>query len=359
VPCWSHLDVRIAMISTPFVPVPPPGYGGTELIVAELVQGLVAAGNEVTLFATGDSQTSAELRALFAAAEWPPHPTLELDHAAWAVAEILADPRPFDVVHAHVASALPFSRFVDVPMVYTIHHDRHDKLARMYRRHRAQYVAISARQRELCPEVQQATVIHHGLSPERYPAGTGAGGYAAFLGRFAAEKGLHLALDVARAAGLPLKLAGRPHWCDQEYFEAECVPRLRTTKVEVVGEVGGGDKTHILGEAMALLFPVCWEEPFGLVMIEAMLCGTPVVGLGRGAVPEVVESGVTGYVCANADEMAYWMRQIAAHGFDRRRCRARALERWSASRMVREHLAMYQRLHRWEPVDARSAAPGA
>jgi glycosyltransferase involved in cell wall biosynthesis len=346
--------VRIAIISTPFVPVPPPRYGGTELIVAELVDGFVRQGHEVTLFATGDSRTRAQLRALHPAAEWPPDPRLEQEHAAWAIGEIVADDRGFDVVHAHVPSALPLARFVGVPMVYTIHHDRDDKLSQVYARHRVAYVAISARQRELVPEAEDAGVIHHGLSPRRCPFGAG-GRYALFLGRFARDKGVHVALDVARKAGVTLKLGGRPHWCDHSYYQAEVVPRLASATL--VGEVGGAGKARLIADAAALLFPVAWEEPFGLVMIEAMLAGTPVLAFARGSVPEVVEEGVTGYICRDADEMTWRLRQIVAHGFNRHRCRTRALERWCARRMVREYLELYRSLCSWESIDARSAAP--
>jgi glycosyltransferase involved in cell wall biosynthesis len=215
-------------------------------------------------------------------------------------------------------------------------------------------VAISARQRDLVPEAEGAAVIHHGLSPGRCPFGDGGGGYALFLGRFARDKGVHLALDVARAAGVSLKLGGRPHWCDHSYYQDEVLPRLGGA--ELVGEVGGAVKERLLGEAAALLFPIHWEEPFGLVMIEAMLAGTPVLALPRGSVPEVVEDGVTGFICRDEDEMAGRLRQVVRRGFDRRRCRARALQRWSACRMVREYLTLYRSLHAWESADARSAA---
>jgi glycosyltransferase involved in cell wall biosynthesis len=338
--------VRIALVSTPFVAVPPPRYGGTELIVAELVDGFLREGHEVTLFATRDSRapTGARLRAR-RFAEWPPDPAVEREHAAWASGEILDG--DFDVVHAHVPSLLALS---EVPIVYTIHHDRDEKLARLYARRPARYVAISARQRELVPEAAGAVVIHHGLSPWRHPLGDG-GGYAVFLGRLAREKGVHLALDVARAAGLPLKLGGRAHPGDEDYFRT-----LRLDGAALQGEVGGVEKSRLLGGAAALLFPVCWEEPFGLVMIEAMLSGTPVLALPRGSVPEVVEDGVTGFVCADEEEMARRLRQIVAHGFDRRRCHARALQRWSARRMVREHLALYRTLLSRES-HVRSAVP--
>jgi glycosyltransferase involved in cell wall biosynthesis len=342
--------MRIAMISTPFVAVPPPRYGGTELIVAELVTGLAAAGHEVTLFATGDSRPpeQAELRARFDRAHWPPDPYVELDHAAFAVEEILADSRNYDVVHAHVPAALPFARMLDMPMVYTVHHDdgaEYVRLQALYRRSRAHFVAISARQRALMQELADARVIHHGLDAACHRFGAGDGGYCAFLGRFACEKGPHAAIDAARAAGVPIRLAGAPHWRDHDYFEREIGARLCRPGVAAIGEVGGKEKRDFLADACALLFPVDWEEPFGLVMIEAMLSGTPVLAFARGSVPEIVEDGVTGFICRDVDDMAARLRAIGR--FDRAACRQRALERWTSARMVRDYVSLYEAVQSW------------
>ena len=349
------------MISTPFVSVPPPRYGGTELIVAELVTGLAAAGHEVTLFATGDSRAgeNVSVRARFDRPRWPPEAYVELDHAGFAVEEILGDGRGFDVVHAHVPAALPFARMLEAPMVYTVHHDdgeEYAKLRSLYRRSRAHFVAISDRQRALMEELGAARVIHHGLDPACHRFGAGDGGYCAFLGRFAREKGPHYAIDAARAAGVPIRLAGAPHWRDHDYFEREIGARLCKPGVTAIGEVGGRDKRDLLADACALLFPVDWEEPFGLVMIEAMLSGTPVLAFGRGSVEEVVEEGVTGYICRDADEMAARLRAIGR--FDRAACRRRALERWTAARMVRQYVALYESVRAWVG-DVRAASPYA
>jgi glycosyltransferase involved in cell wall biosynthesis len=344
------LTMRIAIISTPFVSVPPPRYGGTELIVFELVTGLAAAGHEVTLFATGDSRPpdTVSLESRFARASWPPDAYVELEHAAFAVEEILGDARGFDVVHAHVPSALPFARLIDAPMVYTVHHDDGDdyeRLRPLYHRCRAHFVAISERQRSLMPELDAARVIHHGLDPGCHRLGRGDGGYCAFLGRFAREKGPHVAIDAARAAAMPLRLAGAPHWRDHDYFEREIGARLCKPGVAAIGEIGGKDKRDFLADACALLFPVDWEEPFGLVMIEAMLSGTPVLAFARGSVEEIVEDGVTGFVCRDADEMAARLRVIG--GFDRAACRRRALERWTSARMVRDYVTFYEAVQTW------------
>jgi glycosyltransferase involved in cell wall biosynthesis len=344
--------MRIAMLSTPFVAVPPPRYGGTELIVAELVAGLAAAGHQVTLFATGDSRPHPDvtLRARFASAVWPPEPYAELDHASWAVEQILADVRGYDVVHAHVPAALPFAGLLDAPMLYTVHHDGgadYRRVQSLYRRSRLHFIAISERQRQLMPELIDARVIQHGLDGARYRFGAGDGGYCAFLGRFARDKGPHVAIDAARVAGVPIRLGGAPHWRDGDYLARELQPRFALPGVTALGEVGGDEKRALLAGACAVLFPIDWEEPFGLVMIEAMLSGTPVLAFGRGSVPEVVEDGLTGFVCRDADEMASRLRALAAGGFDRAACRQRALERWTTARMVRDHLAVYEALRTW------------
>ena len=349
------------MISTPFVPVPPSRYGGTELIVAELVRGLADGGHDVVLFATGDSRppSSVTLRARFDQSQWPPDPRVELEHAAWAIEQLRADARPFDVVHAHVPAALPLASRIDPPMVYTVHHDAGDEYARLRRvyrrfgrRGRAQLVAVSERQRALMPELADARVIHHGLDPAGYRFGRGDGGYCLFLGRFAREKGVHQAIDAARAACMPIKVAGAPHWRDVRYFEAEVARRLGRSGVAPVGEVGGATKRDLLAGAAALLFPIAWEEPFGLVMIEAMLSGTPVLAFAGGSVSEVIDAGVTGFVCRDVDEMATRLRAI--RDFDRAACRRRAVERWSSARMVRDHVSLYQQLQPWSG-DVRAA----
>jgi len=335
------------MISTPYVPVPPPRYGGTELVVGALVEGLAERGHEVTLFSCGGSRVGhsrAELRTLYDCAAWPPDPRIELDHAGWAIESVLGDARGFDLIHAHVPAALAFAPLCDVPMAYTVHHEREPALQPSYRRlaRHARFIAISARQRKVAA-LDGAHVIHHGVPPDGFPLGDGAGGYAAFLGRFAAEKGVHHAIDAARAARVELRLAGRPHPGDGGYYRGEVVPRLACARAaHELGEVGGRDKAQLLGDAIALLFPIEWEEPFGLVMIESMLCGTPVLAFERGSVPEVIDDGVTGFLCATAGEMAWRLRRLARDGFDRRRCRERALERWSAARMVDDHIALYQ-----------------
>ena len=309
--------------------------------MAELARGLIELGHRPTVFATGDSRCEGLLRWTMPRPVWPLDTLTELRHVAFAWTEIAAG--AFDVVHVNHPLALPFCRLVRRPTVATVHHDRADTFAVHYASYPENaYVAISERQRELAPRVPFEATIHHGLAVDRYPAGSGDEGYCAYLGRLAKEKGTDIAIDAARRAGAPIRLGGAAHAHEREFFEREIVPRLALPGVEWLGEVGGARKIALLRGASCLLFPIQWEEPFGLVMIEAMLVGTPVVAFPGGSVVEVIDEGITGYVVRSVDEMVGRIQAIAA--FDRRRCRARARERWSSSRMAREHVDLYRRV---------------
>ncbi len=335
--------MRIALISTPFIRVPPGGYGGTELFCSELAEALHARGHEVTLFATGDSRTSCEKRWLYARPEWPPSPYDEVSHAGWAFAEIARG--GFDVAHLNSPLGLPFARFVAVPLVYTLHHHRMEPASRLYARSPGvTFVAISGRQRELEVELASAVVIHHGLTPDRYPCSVRDEGYLLHLGRYAAEKGTHLAIDAAAVAGLPIKLAGRVHEQDAAYFAEQVAPRLGRPGVEELGEAGPARKVGLLRGARAMILPLQWEEPFGLVAVEAMLCGTPVLGFPRGSFPEIVDEGVTGFLAPADDVEALGRLARGLAGFDRRACAARARARFSADRMAGAYEALYARV---------------
>lgn len=337
--------MRIAILSTPFIRVPPAGYGGTELFCYELAEELHARGHDVTLYTTGDSVTSCAKRWLYARPQWPPAPHDEINHLSWALRDVLA--RGFDVAHLNSPLGVPLSRFADVPIVYTLHHDREAPMSRVYDAHAGvAYVAISRRQLELETKLRHATVIHHGLSPERYPESDRDDGYLLHLGRYAADKGTHVAIDIALAAGLPIKLAGRTHPGDVSYFVTEVAPRLGHGSVMEVGEADHAKKLALLRGARALLCPLAWEEPFGLVAIEAMLTGTPVLGFARGSFPEIVDEGVTGFLAAPGDASA--LAKIAAKldRFDRRACARRARERWSTGVMADAYEALYARVAR-------------
>ena len=345
--------MRIAVLSTPFIRVPPSGYGGTELFCWELSEELAARGHDVTLYTTGDSVTRCRRRALYPLAEWPPTAHDDVNHVAWAFSEIARG--GFDLVQLNSSLGVPFSRFVSVPIVHTIHHHREPPISRLFAAHpRVVYVAISRRQLALETPLARSAVIHHGVSPERYEPSLTDEGYLLHLGRYAVEKGTHLAIDAARLAGIPIKLAGRTHAPDVEYFEREIRPRLDPPGVEELGEAEHDRKVALLRGARALLCPLQWEEPFGLVAIEAMLCGTPVIGFPRGSFPEIIDEGVTGFLADDGDVTA--MARIALHlnGFDRGACAQRARQRFSTSVMTDAYELLYERLvHAPARVSAR------
>jgi glycosyltransferase involved in cell wall biosynthesis len=338
--------MRIALLSTCALDVPPAAYGGTERFVADLAECLVRRGHDVVVYATGSSHPAGQLRWRFERPIWPPDSGYELEHANWAWRDIRG--RRFDIVHVNAPEALVARERVDMPTVVTVHHARSEDLnAMMQKGGRAHLVAISRRQAELVPELAMTAIIHHGLAPRMYPAGTGAGGYAAFLGRFAPEKAPHIAIDAAMAAGVPIRLGG-PRWqgmpAFDRYFDAELRPRFEQagSALEWLGELDHTAKLHLLRGARALLMPIEWEEPFGLVMIEAMLVGTPVISFARGAAPEIVEDGVTGFLVRDQAEMTARLAEVDR--IDRNACRARAQERWSSDRMAADYERLYLRI---------------
>jgi glycosyltransferase involved in cell wall biosynthesis len=342
--------MRIAMISTPFLAVPPRDYGGTELVVHELTEGLIERGHDVMLFATGDSCTRAELRSLYPQAQWPPDVLTDVNHVSWAIEQAGKD--EFDVIHAHSAMALALARLLpDVPVVYTLHHERDERLSAFYRHYPdIWYIAISADQMRREVPLRRVQVIHHGLDADKYRWTDRPSNYVAFVGRFAPVKGPHTAIDAAGEAGVEIRVAGDIHDVDREFGEREVMPRLTLPHVRYLGKIGLADKVPLLRDARALIAPIEWNEPFGLIFIEAMLSGCPVVAFPRGSVPELVEPGVTGFHVRDRQEL---VRVIRPGGpldeFDRERCRRRAVERFGRERMVRDHERFYERAIRHAP----------
>jgi glycosyltransferase involved in cell wall biosynthesis len=336
------MTLRVALVSTPFVPVPPRGYGGTELVVADLARALTRRGIEVVVYATGDSELPGiEIRSYFPAAQWPPDRDIERVHATWSLRDAARDPRGFDVVHVHSPCAIEMARLCPYPVIGTLHHDHDPELTDLYRRApRVKLVAISRSQARREP-AQVSAVVHHGLDPERF-APMPDQGYLLFLGRYDRVKGVTEAIEVAVRARVPLVMAGEPH--QREYYESEVKPLIEKHGVLEVGPVGGNRKAALIARSRALLFPIEWEEPFGLVMIEAMLSGVPVLGTSRGAVPEIVEDGVTGVICDDATELVAAAR-VADKLFKREQIREQAIRRWSAARMADDYLRLYSVAH--------------
>jgi glycosyltransferase involved in cell wall biosynthesis len=346
--------LRIAMISTPFIPVPPRDYGGTELIVYDLVEGLLDRGHQVTLFATGDSRTRASLQALYDEAVWPPEPFTELDHVSWAMRQVAAG--SYDVIHAHSPCALALGRLAPgLPLVYTIHHTQEPVLSRYYAHFPGvDYVCISRDQcRRETGTDDWCTVIHHGLDAGRYQWCARAEPYVCFVGRLARDKGPVTAIDAAARAGVPILMAGSVHLPDQAYVEAKVLRRLSGPGVTWLGPIGPDRKIPLLRDARALLAPIEWNEPFGLILIEALLSGCPVVAFGRGSVPELVEHGVTGFVAASENDMVALIRPGGpVDALDRGRIREIAVRRFDRSRMVADYERVYH------AAAARAREPG-
>jgi len=347
-------NLRIALVSTPFVPVPPLGYGGTELVIAELAQSLTAMGAEVVVYATGDSRLPGiEVRSYYPRAEWPPDRAVDHVHSNWCLRDASRDRRGFDVIHINSPFAVDAAGISSCPVVCTLHHDVEPECTEIYRRSpQVRLVAISRAQarRELA---RVSSVVHHGLDPRRFRPMPDQG-YLLFLGRFDRCKGAAHAIEVSARAGLPLVLAGEPH--ERDHYDSVVKPLIDKHNVLDVGPVGGACKAALIARARALLFPIQWEEPFGLVMIEAMLSGVPVIALARGSVPEVIEDGVTGVLCDDPIEMVAAAR-IADKLFDRQQIREIAAERWTVERMAREYLNVYRaaqadRLLEYEPEAA-------
>jgi glycosyltransferase involved in cell wall biosynthesis len=340
--------MRIAQISPLYEAVPPRLYGGTERVVAHLTDALVEAGHDVTLFAAADTRTSATLVAVRdQAIRLDPSP-LKSDLAAHLTMldQVRRRCDEFDVLHFHV-DLLHYPFFADrARQTLTTLHGRLDvkDLAEAYQRWpQFPMVSISNRQREPLPDANWLGTVYHGLPAGLYPfVERPRGGYLAFLGRISPEKRLDRAITIARRAGLPLKVAAKIDSVDRAYFHDHIQPLLDDPLVEFIGEIADAEKAGFLGDAAALLFPIDWPEPFGLVMIEAMACGTPVVGWNCGSVPEVLDDGITGRIVDSEDAAVAAVEEVMS--FDRRTVRKVFEQRFSAAAMARGYVEMYWRL---------------
>lgn len=352
--------LRIGLIAPPWVPVPPLAYGGTELVVDLLARGLQRLGHEVVLFTTGDATCPVPRRWHYEHALGTEAPNDAEDRHVAAAYELL-DGR-VDVIHDHTLGGPRrlASTPARTPVVVTVHGPFVPELVTTYQpvADGVTLVAISRAHAASAPGLRFGAVIHHGLDVQAVPVGTGRGGYVAFLGRMNPDKGPARAIRAARAAGMPIRLAGKM-WelAERRYFAEQVQPLLGKDAV-YLGELCDGEKHALLGAARALLNPIRWPEPFGLVMIEALACGTPVLTFPEGAAPEIVRDGIDGFLCADEAAMVTAMGRLDE--LDRRRCRAGVTARFSAERMVEGYLALYRLARARGPgaVEATTARPG-
>ena len=338
--------MRIAQVAPLHESVPPKTYGGTERVVALLTRELVAAGHDVTLYATADSQTPARLKPVCGRPirDNPVYVDPVALHIQM-IEQVLEDSAEYDLVHFHTdVLHLPFLRDLPCPSLTTLH-GRLDlsHLVTVYAEHTdAPLISISNAQRAPLPDVHWAGTVYHGIGRDELSLSSPRDGYLAFLGRISPEKRPDKAIEIALEAGMKIKLAAKIDPVDREYYDQVVKPLLAHKDVEFVGEVNPCEKAAFLQGAAALLFPIDWPEPFGLVMIEAMACGTPVVAWNRGSVPEVIDEGVTGFVVETDEQAAEALARCA--GFDRRACRARFEQRFLSDRMMRDYVRHYEEM---------------
>lgn len=339
--------MRIAQISPLFERVPPPQYGGTERVVSWITEALVGQGHEVTLFASGDSATSASLHPVtksslrslgIGAEDYGSHFLLQ--------EQVFQRADEFDIIHSHVeALCYPVARRTKTPVISTLH-GRLDLLTckLLYEEFsEVQLTSISQTQRKPMPDLNWIGNVYHGLPRDLFQLGEGKGKYLVHLGRISPEKGTDLAIDIAERVGMKLIVAGKVDRADQEYFDEVVKPKIDRSKlVEYIGEVGDDEKNDLLGSALAMIFPITVAEPFGLVMIEAMACGAPVIAFPKGSVTEVLDHGITGLFCSTVEEAVKSVERAAR--MDRSICRRAFEERFVVERMVEEYVRIYEKI---------------
>jgi glycosyltransferase involved in cell wall biosynthesis len=344
----------VGIIAPPWLPVPPVAYGGTENVIDILARGLVVGGVDVVLVTTGDATCPVPRRWVFPCALGVGNGGFaeEARHVIGAYGLL----RDVDIVHDNSMVGPLYALSVPSPPVVTTNHGPFDDMLRpLYRAisQRTSVIAISHHQASEAEDIPIAAVIHHGIDVERIPFGSGMGGYAAFLGRMHPNKGIEEAITAARTAGIPLRIAAKmTEPAEREYFMSRVAPRLGGD-IEVVGELGRVEKYDLLKDATCLLNPIRWAEPFGMVMIEAMACGTPVITNSRGSAPEIVDDGETGFLCNDESSLVASLHKVTA--LNRSYCRAAVERRFSSHRMAADHIALYRRIISGE-VDA--ADPG-
>jgi glycosyltransferase involved in cell wall biosynthesis len=339
--------MRIAQIAPLWETVPPPAYGGAELVVSLLTEELVRRGHEVTLFATGDSTTQATLDAI--------HPSaLRLDPAvkdfsvyeALELSRVYQNADNFDIIHSHIGFAsLACAQLVKTPTVHTLHGTFSLDNQKAFSLAKSQpYVSISNTQREPRLGLNYVATVYNGIDPSahKFYSQPETPPYLAFLGRISPEKGTHHAIEIAKRSGYPLKMAGKVDRVDVDYFEQEIKPHIDGEQIQYLGEANHVQKNRLMGGAIATLFPITWREPFGLVMIESMVAGTPVIALELGATSEVIVHEETGFLCQNIDECIAAVRRIDE--IDRFACREHIEKNFGVRQMVDGYEAVYRQL---------------
>jgi glycosyltransferase involved in cell wall biosynthesis len=339
--------MRIAQVAPLWERVPPSTYGGTELVVSLLTDELVRRGHDVTLFATGDSVSLAKLESAYPRA-------FRLDSSVrephiyelLQLSQVYEQSHEFDIIHSHMDYvALPYAALVETPTVHTLHGVFTPTQTLLFQHENDQYyVTISNAQR--CPELglNYIATVYNGIAVNQhqfYPHPNDPP-YLAFLGRMSPAKGPHLAINIAKQVGLPLKLAAKVDAVDVEYFQQEIEPHIDGEQIQFLGEVNHDQKNALMGGAIATLFPITWQEPFGLVMIESMAAGTPVIAMNLGSTPEVIAHGQTGFLCDNIAECVNAVKQV--NQLNRLTCRASVSNRFNVQRMVDGYEAVYQQI---------------
>jgi glycosyltransferase involved in cell wall biosynthesis len=334
--------MRVALVAPPFISVPPKVYGGTELFIATLAEGLKKLNFDVVVYTNGESTVGVEKRWLYPAGQWPIEGEVydnlkDINHTAWAIRDAVES---CDVVHLNNLPGLVHSRFTDVPFAYTVHHPQQPGLTEFYTHYPdVHYVTISRFQLQR-ERMARMCAIHHGVDVQAYRVPERKQPYLSFIGRIAPIKGTHIAIAVAQQAGIPLKIAGEVQPMFRDYFEREIKPHVDGKFIEYIGEANLEEKNELLGNSLAMLFPIQWDEPFGLVMIEAMACGTPVLALPGGAVQEIVCEGVSGSVCNSVEELIASARGVESR-FNPLTVRKYIEQNFSLERMVSDYARLY------------------
>ena len=341
--------MRIAQVAPLWEAVPPLGYGGIELVVGLLTDELVRRGHEVTLFASGDSRTLAKLEP-GCDVSLRKKELLPADYVIYEqllMGKVFSRANEFDIIHSHVDyAALPYAALTKTPVVFTTHFIIDEVVANLFKANRQQnFLSISNSQRRNDLGLNYVETVYNAIAVDRFefhPQPDQEDPYLVFLGRMGRVKGPHLAIEIAKRSGWKLKMAGKVDFRNEQFFKAEVEPHIDGDQIQFLGEADHAMKNKLMGQATATLFPIDWEEPFGLVMPESMASGTPVIALNRGSVPEVIQDGKTGFVCEGVSECVAAVSRLGE--LNRQTCRAYVESRFATSRMVDDYEAVYRPL---------------